>query len=245
MKIYICEDDKMQRRIMETIISDYLMRENYDISIEQSVGSPIELLNHVAKHPNKEGLYFLDVDLRHKMSGIQLAVEIRKRDERGTIVFVTAHAELSFLTFLHKIEAMDYVVKNNVDDMAKKIQECISVAYERRLKTITQRMYQVKSGTRVHQIPFQEIMFFETAATSPGNKRVVLHTKSKRLEFYGVLGQIENSHQTFFRCHNAYLVNVRNIESVCSKTKQVKMVDGSTVFVSARKMKELVERVGK
>lgn len=49
------------------------------------------------------------------MNGFELAQEIRKFDPRGFIIFITTHAELSYMTFTYKVEALDYIIKDDID----------------------------------------------------------------------------------------------------------------------------------
>ncbi|WP_241960035.1 PfkB family carbohydrate kinase, partial [Staphylococcus gallinarum] len=42
----------------------------------------------------------------------KLASEIRKHDPVGNIIFVTSHSELTYLTFVYKVAAMDFIFKD-------------------------------------------------------------------------------------------------------------------------------------
>lgn len=106
LSVFICEDDPKQRERLEKVVTDYIMIEALDMELTLSADNPIEVLNYLEEHPKTTGLYFLDVDLKHEMSGIALASEIRERDDSGKIVSVTTHGELSYLTFIYKVEAI-------------------------------------------------------------------------------------------------------------------------------------------
>ncbi|MBF0779441.1 response regulator, partial [Streptococcus cuniculi] len=60
MKIIICEDDPKQLERMQTIINNYIMIEEKEMSIELATRDPYELLDHV-KSSNDIGCYFLDI----------------------------------------------------------------------------------------------------------------------------------------------------------------------------------------
>lgn len=51
-----------------------------------STGNPLEVLEFVKSQSRIIGLYFLDVDLQHEMSGLTLAAKIRDYDNLGKIV---------------------------------------------------------------------------------------------------------------------------------------------------------------
>ena len=51
--------------------------------------------------------------IRSDINGIKLGSEIRKYDPIGNIIFVTSHSELTYLTFVYKVSAMDFIFKDD------------------------------------------------------------------------------------------------------------------------------------
>lgn len=109
LPIYICEDNSVQLSYFEKIINNYLLMEELDMEIVCATTSPEEILK-VQSRFHGIGLYFLDIELNSDMDGFGLAEEIRKKDPRGYIVFITTHSELSYLSFERHVEAMDYIL---------------------------------------------------------------------------------------------------------------------------------------
>ena len=107
MKIIICEDDLSQRKNLENIITNEINASNFNICL--STGNPYEVINFVENNYTESFIYFFDVDLGHSINGIELAKRVRKYDSLGYIIFLTAHAELTMLTFQYKVRAMDYI----------------------------------------------------------------------------------------------------------------------------------------
>ena len=243
LSVCICEDDFKHRKRIERIVNDYIALHDYDIKIAMSTGNPAELLEYVEQQPNRQALYILDVDLQHEMNGIVLASKIRTNDAYGKIIFVTTHAELSYLTFKYRVEAMDYIIKGNDKDIEKDVQECIEALYTLHLndKSPKKRGYQVKIGKRVELIPFDEIMFFESSTSTLG--KIILNTKTRRIEIYSSLSKVEEISPDFFRCHQSFVVNVKNIQSVDKDKKEALMSDGAIVFVAVRKLSKLLKRM--
>ncbi len=124
LNIMICEDNIEQLIKIKRYIKDIIMIENFDMEIVLATSKPEDIISHLKK--NKiSGLYFLDVDLNSNINGIKLAEIIREYDPRGFIVFVTTHAEMSYLTFIYKVEAMDYIIKDTIENVKQRIHECI------------------------------------------------------------------------------------------------------------------------
>lgn len=230
--IFICEDDSPQRALMENTIFSYIALKDYDMKIVLSTGNPDELLDYIRAHPQQNSLYFLDIDLQHKINGIVLAREIREIDLTGKIIFVTTHAELSYLTFRHRIEAMDYILKDSRDDVIKRTQACIDLTYHRFQQSISEsKHFQVKSSMGIQKIPIADILYFEAHHVP---HKIILHTRNKRVEFRSSLKEIAKASAHFFSCHKSYVVNTGNIVRISriGATGEAEMINGSIIPVS-------------
>ena len=240
LSIFICEDDMKQKEKLEKIITNYVMMEALHMKIALSTDSPTVIIDYLKKNPKTTGLYFLDVDLKHEMTGITLATKIRELDSLGKIVFVTTHGELSYLTFIHKVEAMDYIVKDNFENIQERVQSCIDVAYERYLddKHPDKKTYTVKTGKQMLNFPYEEIMFIEASKTP---HKLVLHLENGQLDYYGTLKEVEQVIPDFYRCHKSVIVNPKNIKELDKVAREAEMVNGEFCWVSARAMKGLIK----
>ena len=243
LSIYICEDNVRQRKMLEQIVKSYIAVKNYNMKVVFSGDDPEALLRELEKRPTWQSLYILDVDLQHEMNGIVLASEIRKRDIYGSIVFVTTHEELSPLTFKYKVEAMDYISKNIPDSIITKIEECMDLAYRymNDEKSSKNRGYQVKDGNTIRFVPFDDIIFFESSTQS--SRKVILHMENSWLEFYGSLSEVEKIGSEFFRCHQSYVINLNNIESIDKEKREVEMRGGRMAFIAKRRVSALLKHM--
>ncbi|MFV0393305.1 MAG: LytR/AlgR family response regulator transcription factor [Coprobacillaceae bacterium] len=206
--IYLCDDDKMIIKKLETIINNSILIQNYDMEIVLASTNPIEILKHKEAN-DQRSIYFLDVDLKHeKYDGFTLAKQIREKDTRGFIIFVTTHEELIFDTFKYRLEAMSYLIKDDSENLSKYIKDCLDEIHTLILneKKDIESYYTVRNGDSVYQIPIQDILFFET---SNANHRIILHTKNRILEFRGDLSSIEKEIEgSFYRVHRSYLIQL-------------------------------------
>ena len=164
LSVFICEDVISQKKQLEKYIKDYIMMEELDMELVLSTDNPYDILAYLKANPNTIGLYFLDVDLKSDITGIGLASEIRELDVLGNIVFVTTHGELTYLTFVYKVEAMDYIIKDTPEKICKRIQECLDIANKRHLndQNSEKKLFKIKTGSSVRYIDHSEIMFFES-----------------------------------------------------------------------------------
>ncbi|HHC9935878.1 TPA: response regulator transcription factor [Staphylococcus aureus] len=209
MKIFICEDDPKQRENMVTIIKNYIMIEEKPMEIALATDNPYEVLEQ-AKNMNDIGCYFLDIQLSTDINGIKLGSEIRKHDPVGNIIFVTSHSELTYLTFVYKVAAMDFIFK---DDPAE-----------------------LKRGSNSVYVQYDDIMFFESSTKS---HRLIAHLDNRQIEFYGNLKELSQLDDRFFRCHNSFVVNRHNIESIDSKERIVYFKNKEHCYASVRNVKKI------
>ena len=238
LDIFVCEDDAAQRRAIVQIIRNTVLIEELDMQLVLEAGDPHVLLEKVRTGKNT-GIYFLDIDLGSDMNGMKLAQEIRLSDPRGFIIFITAHSELSYMTFQYRVEAMDFVLKDNPAEAKMKIRECLLKAMERHtLQTgRTHKVYTVRFGGRKISVDYNDILFFETS----GNiHKVILHGKDRQIEFSGTIKELADTlDDNFVRCHRSFLVNKNNIKEVDVKKRMVHFTNGETCLMSTRMMKGL------
>lgn len=240
--IYICEDNQKQREAVVRYVEAAILMEEYDMRLRIETGEPDKLIEQVMASENT-GLYFLDIDLQAEQNGLMLAEKIREFDPRGFIVFITVHSEMSFLTFQYKVEAMDFILKDESAQVRQRICECMENANKRYMK-ITRgggKTITINRGGRKHTLEYDEILFFETSVQE---HKLAVHTVNKTMEFFGKIKEIEEEvGSDFIRCHRSYLVNRKNIKEVRYSDKLIIMKNQSSCPISFRlvgKVKKLL-----
>jgi len=245
LHILICEDDNKQKAHIESIINEYTAAKSNEMILALSSSDPSQILDYVKAHPEAGGLYFLDIDLQHdEMNGIELGAEIRKIAPFAKVVFITTHSELAYLTFKHKISALDYIVKDRPEEIEPRIQECIKVAYEQYLQEKQEQMqyFKVDANGEVWSIRYDDILFFETHVNI--RHRVIIHTENGKIEFRGFLSEIEKLVPEFYRSHKSYLVNVDKINYIDKLAKEAVMPNGKRALIAQKKIAGLVAIIG-
>lgn len=200
--------------------------------------NPHTILEKV-KETEDVGIYFLDIALETDMTGLTLAQEIRKYDPRGFIIFVTTHSEMSYMTFIYKLEALDFILKDNPEELGKRVYECILKANQRyaSANNKVQANYSVKVNDKVFTVDYDDILFFET---SPNVHKIILHCRNRQMEFLGKIKEIEKEVDgRFYRCHRSFLVNRDNIREIDFQNRVIYMVNGDECLLSTRMMKGL------
>ena len=238
LNIFVCEDQDDQRQAIAQLIQNIILIEELDMKLVYDTGDPYALLEKVTSSQNT-GIYFLDIDLNSSMNGMKLAQQIRSYDPRGFIIFITAHSELSYMTFQYRVEAMDFVLKDNPAEAKVKIRECLFSAMERyTLQTNrTHKVCTIETSGRRICVDYDDILFFETS----GNiHKLSLHAKDRQIEFSGTMKELADSlGADCVRCHRSYLVNRHNMKEVDAKNRIIHFANGETCLMSTRMMKGL------
>ena len=234
LPVFIVEDDSNQRRAIEKVVQKFILIEEVDVEILLSTADPYECLRAVEEQSSRGGLYFLDVDLGVDLDGVKLGRKIRELDSKGWIVFITTKSEMAYFTFLHRIEALDYIIKDSADDINSRIRGCVEVAYRRYLESNSNRRAQleIKVGRGVRFYPMEEVLFIETSGKED---KLLLHTSKSVEEFSGNMREMEGNYPELARCHRSFLVNLNRVKSFDEQEMQLEMDNSRKVYVSVRK----------
>ena len=241
---FICEDDPRQRQRVEKILNQQIVTQDFEIELALSTDNPATLLKFLKDNPEKRGLYFLDVDLGHALNGIELAIEIKEFDVNAFIVFVSTHGEMIPLTFRHKIEAMDFIVKEDqTQEIEARVAACIQVAYKRYLigGSSDSKRFTVETADQRVNVPYEDILYFETHPTV--RHKVILYMQGDRIEFRSSINDIAKIDPMFQFCHQSYLVNVKKIKQINKTGKEIELINGETLPVARRRIVELLKAI--
>ncbi|WP_458458744.1 LytR/AlgR family response regulator transcription factor [Pseudobutyrivibrio sp.] len=233
LKIYICEDELNQRDALVRSIEKAIAEERLRFAVACATDNPYKILDLVRKD-EEECIFFLDIDLGQDMNGIELSSEIRKIKPRCFIIFVTTHSEMSYLTFSYKVEAMDFIIKDNFRDMDSRVKNCLincDCLSNQNLEE-DEKAFSVKLGDKIKMVPFDDIMYFEV---SDASRKILLHGENCKIEFAGNMKDIENKlDNSFYRCHRSFIINKDKIKKVDLDKSQVVMKNGEICPVSIR-----------
>ena len=241
LEIIVCEDDEKERAFITEFIKGHIMMENLDMKVALSTADPKDLVEYVKKNA-RGGLYFLDVDLKSDITGIQVAIKIREYDQEASIVFITTHAELMSLTFEYAIEAMGYITKGSTEVIKEKIVKYIHYAKKKTDSTASaSEKFRTKVDGMIITENYDQILSFEIATKR--QSKVVMYTKTRRVEINATLSEIEKLSDKFVRCHRSCLVNIDNVKSIDTVGKMVYLTNGDMWEASTTGIKNLKKRI--
>ena len=221
MRIFICEDDKEQRRKLEESILSILEIEDIGGEITLSTDSSQEILSHISEFKDR-GIYFLDINIGGDVNGIQLAKQINEIDTKAIIVIITSHKDMSHLTFKYHIGAIDYIIKENLKNELE--EDC----------------FFIDKVDKIEKVKYDDILYFETCK----KRFIALRTENSYIEFSGTLKELESQlDNRFIRCHKSYIINKLKVKSIDKKQRIITMEGGNKCYVSLLLLKKTIDSI--
>lgn len=249
MKIFLLEDDKLQRKRIKSLIESIAFQTHAPVTELFDTGSAITLLEQVKNNSDRgtQMLYFLDIEIKDVIKhekqtrkGLEVASEIRRLDRFASIVFVTTHSEFAPITYAYKVSALQFIAKDQSENIfSQQLQSCIEYVADSDVRQTPDDVYEFETEYTRVQIPFIDILYFETLSQP---HKVAVVTLTQRIEFYSNLKQVENSDSRLVRCHKSFVVNVCNIISTDRENNILNLRGGATCYLSRRKIKIVDER---
>ncbi|AUI77742.1 LytR/AlgR family response regulator transcription factor [Lactiplantibacillus pentosus] len=229
IEVYICEDNVKQLNALVEYVNKYLLIHNADMMLARATTEPNLLLKNISNKHRR--IYLLDISLNSQINGIELASKIREHDMNSKIIFVTTHVELAMTTFRYHLEVLDFILKDNPEEMQLRINQVLQLAEERINQDIhiSPEYIRVKSGELERALRIKDILFIESSATP---HKLTVHLFNSQVSYYGTIKDAEDLAPNFFRCHKSFVVNKDHIQSINKKTRELHLTDGETIMCS-------------
>lgn len=237
MNIVICEDNADYRNFINDVLTDYINQYKLNANVVLCTDNTFDICTYIKKN-SEVTIYYLDIKLNEEITGFNLASEIRKRDYLSHIIFITNYRDLMPITFLYKLEALDYIVKDHVDDVKKKLCEGLAFA-EKRQHVGYEKCLNIQNKQKNFSIPLNQICYIESIKSS---HKLILYYDHGAITFYGQLQDIkEQLGSNFIRCHRSIIVNKDKILSVDKQNYILELTAGYSCVYS-RKCKEVTSK---
>ena len=237
--IIMCEDNQIQLQQLDTLVENYILFHSDLFKVELTASKPQQVIDYLDQSEPQNGIYFLDIDLKAEIDGIQLAAIIRKKDVQAEIIFVTTHDELAPLTLKRKVAALDFIEKDQpLEDYRQEIYDTLDYAKQiiDETRTVQKKGFSFEVGSQVYNLDKSEVIFLE-ASDIP--HRLNLDSTNGKFEFYGKLTELEKKYPFLFRISRSCLINPENIHHVDFSIREIGFSDGTTKKFSIGKSKKL------
>lgn len=205
MNVIICEDERLYLKSISDKIKQWMaIRKKDDVQI-LFFSSSEDLLEKWDQL--SADLLLLDIQFIDEINGMELAREIRKKDECVPIVFIT-----SLDTFVYEgysVSALRYLRK---PIRYEEIAECLDIAYKQH--SLTQnRFFAINEANGRTILPYHDILYFEARSPHTIIHKISSPTELKlRLRFSELSTRLLP--EVFTQCHRSYFINISHVRSI-------------------------------
>lgn len=225
MRIAICDDEKQYRRLLHEIILQDSFEQAYEAEIvEYETG---RLLLEALEDGRHVDVFFLDIQMEQGCDdGIQLAKELRKRGEKGLIIYVTGF--IDYVQTGYEVKAFRYLLKSQIQE------KMVQVLKDIREELSSEDYFTFQKNRDIVRINKQDILYMES------DKRIlrVVCTQSED-SFYGNMDTVAEALKPdgFLRCHRSFLVNRKKIKNFSND--RLELINGRDIPISRSYSKEV------
>lgn len=222
INVAICDDNKYFCSQLKEFIDQY--NKDRGMVCEVDVfNSGIKLLE---QYTNDYKIIILDIEMKG-MNGIETALEIRKKNQKVIIWFLTVSEE--YMLDGYKAEAFRYLIKPlSYEEFSKQFEDSIKWVEQKYVRPIV-----VEYKNETYHLEEDDILFIEVY----GHK-LIYHLLDEAITAIDSLKNIESrlSKTSFVRIHRSYLINLKKVKTF--NKSEVVMQNNERVPISKYKEKE-------
>ncbi len=212
MQIAVCDDEKEIRDMFAEMIGKLYPKAG--LSLYRS-GEELLLSDQ------EPDILLLDIQMPGK-NGMETAKELRRKNKKTVIIFVTALDDFVFQAF--DVGAFHYLVKPFDDrKFAEVLQNAVKQSEDRKKLESAGRKGEMPSlmitaGGEHITVNLEDIVYAEVF-----DRKVLLHTMDADIEYYGKMRELEEkAGDQFYRTHRSFLVNFGYIRKYDATTVYLK-----------------------
>ena len=200
LKFALIDDDSKLLKDLYKMLESIFIKHDFDAEIVFHSTKINALLNYIKN--SKVDVLFLDIDLKSKLSGLEIAKIVRESNKDCYIVFETAHLEYGLMAY--KFKTFDFLCKP---------------VTSQRLKDCVLRLFDDISGSNKKFIRIDNkntiISESEINYIKKEGMKLIFHTTSRDYEVYSSFLKIQGTlPNNFVRCHKSFIANIDNITKV-------------------------------
>lgn len=221
LSIAVCDDMPIECAELAERIENILDQFGAEFSLKRFFDGE-ELLKGVESFD----IVFLDIKMP-KISGMELAKQMRENERESIIVFVTSAEEYVYEAY--DVEAFHFLLKPVNEDKLKNV---LKKAVVKVMACNNNDFLIVTSEHKIKKILLKDILYIESVG-----RTVKIHCNSGVLETYKQIGGLEKTlfDKHSFRCHKSFLLNLDYVSRF--DKAEIVMENGDTVFLARKRAK--------
>ena len=223
----ICDDNANILDKLSNTLENIFIQNSFDAQVVLKTDNTNQLLNFVES--TKTDVLILDINLKSKKSGLEIAQAVREKNKDIYIIFSTAHLEYAMVAY--KVKTFDYIAKpityDRLEDTIRRLFEDIN----------GQPKKYIKIDSKNTIVDASEILYIKR-----DGMKIVFRTQNRDYDAYSSFNKIQfNLPNNFVRCHKSYIANINKIKDVEPVTNTITFNDGFACEIGPKYKKSLME----
>jgi two-component system response regulator AgrA len=200
LNFVLCDDNELILTKLCQMLEAIFIKNNLSAQIVFSSTNYEEILKYVKN--NEVNVLLLDIELKAKLTGIEIANIIRKDNKNLYLIFTTGHLEYGLVAY--QCKTFDYLSKpitlERLESTILRLFEDISYSPNKFLK--------IKNCNTV--INLDSIHFIRK-----DGMKLIFYTDTREYQIYSSFSKISESlPSNFVRCHKSYIININKITNI-------------------------------
>lgn len=227
LNFVICDDNQNMLSKLNKMFDTIFISNNIDASVVFQSTNPVEILDFANSH--NVDVFILDIQLKSKMSGLELAEKVREFNKSCYIIFTTGHLEYSLLAY--KLKTFDYLAKPiTIERLEETVLRLVDDVNGQPKKYI-------KIDSKNTLVDENEILYIKREGM-----KLIYHTASRDYEAYSSFAKMEKSlPKNFVRCHKSFVINLNKIVHLEPVSNTIYFTDDSSCELGPKYKKTILE----
>ena len=221
LNFVLCDDNEIIVAKLSKMLESIFIKNNLSAEVGFTSTKYDEIIEYVSN--NKVDVLLLDIELKAKMSGLEVANLIRKENKTIYIIFTTGHLE--YVIMAYKFKTFDYLPKPIT---LERLEETIVRLFSD-IENEGHRKY-IKIGNSPTIVCESDIQYIRR-----DGMKLVYHTEAREYETYSSFSKIQDVlPDNFVRCHKSYIVNVHNITNIEPSTNTISFGNNNQCLIGPK-----------
>lgn len=224
MNIAVVDDSREDAGHLEAFLSRYHQEKKLPMQVHTFLSS----VDFLESFHGEYDIIYLDIEMPGS-NGLEVAHEIRSRDETAAIIFITNMAQYAIRGY--EVNAVDFMVKPvGYFNFVQKLEKAIRAAEKRGTQFLL-----LSNGDGIYRIPPADVLYIEK-----DKNYLVYYTRKGLFQQRGTIQEARQRLQglAFSECTSGCLVNLRYVDRI---GKETILVGGEELPVSRRMKKSFVQ----
>ena len=235
MHFVLVDDERSHHDILKTRLQAACKQLNIPCEIDLTCET-WQAAEAYAPQAPESTVWFLDIELKDEINGIELCRRIKEKNRRAYIIYVSAYQQYALECC--QSHAFDFLLKPWTD---AQLLSCLMAVQRDRKEAESGHFLSVELGTRTLQLKEESILYFSKDNTTVAAHYPIGETFEWRESLEALKTRLAPG--MFVQCHKSYIVNRQHVREFLWAEDKVILDNGEELPLSRRRAKGLKELI--